>query len=734
MNSENQVLIFNVQFIISGGGVSLFSGSWPSRTFLISLFTINDNLDSRGLIDASVGDILIDNNRNRFIYQGFNLAPPGLLFLEDPWNDIVDATGPTYTLPTEGNNYFFRLTPNCELYQHGRVSLGISETIVEYLSQKANYQLEEEVCGTGPTGLALFAENILGSTSALAPTVGQTGGIGDDRPNPREGDEWVDPVLGNRYIYQDGVWLLAPCCGPLNILGSTGATPPSNGQTTGIVPDRPDPREGDEWVNRTNGDRFIYQDGQWRLTPCCAIQVTGPTGPTGPTGEVGPQGATGPQGTTGPQGDTGAVGNQGIVGQTGEVGPTGAQGAMGVQGEVGFTGATGAQGPQGMTGPTGETGLVGATGDVGPQGAEGVQGEQGLTGPTGPQGFQGPQGVTGPQGGTGDMGPQGDIGLQGETGADGLVGETGAQGSQGVTGAQGETGADGQIGATGIQGIQGPTGPIGETGGLGPCSPLFFVEAATGATGTITSGPVTMECGDTMRIFSEGNLEINATQGSAIVQIEPANIISEPGDPNSTRAGGPPDPTRSGSYLDISTGQGYIWDPVGMSWVTIVGNFDIYRYGATGSFHNPAEFKSAIVRSKVDNNISVDRSVGTSVIINGFLGYTYTINIPSNDDIFHLTLVDLFPSGPVARFNFEWQDTTFEGNVSSSTLVKPTIILHTYGSGTSPNVTTNTNQGRSPLDGNGNLISCYLATGRVLRVDIQMQDGGSTWFGVSFAF
>jgi hypothetical protein len=279
-NSENRVLIFNGQFNISA--VSTLSGTWPNRIFNVSSFSFNDNLDSRSLGDAEVGDIVIDSSRHRFIYQGLMGGPFGVRLLEDPWDDIDISGGPVYTNPQVGVTFIFRQTPNCDLYQHGRTTLGIPEQIVEYLSQKANYQIEERLCGTGPSGVsATDAINILGSNSALAPTEGQTGGIAGDRPIPQEGDEWINPDNGDRWIYQSGQWQLAPCCGPtgssssaINILGSSGATGPTEGLTGGIT-DRPDPVEGDEWIHPVTGDRWIYQDGMWQLAPCCSQGATG---------------------------------------------------------------------------------------------------------------------------------------------------------------------------------------------------------------------------------------------------------------------------------------------------------------------------------------------------------------------------------------------------------------------------------------------------------------------------
>ena len=104
---------------------------------------------------------------------------------------------------------------------------------------------------------------------------------------------------------------------PINFLGSTGASGPTQGQTGGIYPDIPTPVNGDEWINVNNGQRWIYQAGYWQLEPNSGTGVTGPQGATGQTGSQGPQGAMGQTGTQGPQGATGQTGSQGPQGATG---------------------------------------------------------------------------------------------------------------------------------------------------------------------------------------------------------------------------------------------------------------------------------------------------------------------------------------------------------------------------------------------------------------------------------
>jgi len=181
-------------------------------------------------------------------------------------------------------------------------------------------QLKAEFCSFGRR----LTKNILGDGTS-GPTDGQEGGI-EQRPCPANGDEWVDPVTGTRYIFQDCVWHLVPCCtqftGPTGVdlvsvyengvmapfrlvaaPGQTGkyiwcqtgaageigewvnedlhdasnflgtgptGTPMSGIQLNGMT--RP-PIDGDQWYNillfRIRSSSYIYQNGSWVEVPCC---------------------------------------------------------------------------------------------------------------------------------------------------------------------------------------------------------------------------------------------------------------------------------------------------------------------------------------------------------------------------------------------------------------------------------------------------------------------------------
>lgn len=86
---------------------------------------------------------------------------------------------------------------------------------------------------------------------------------------------------------------------------------------------------------------------------------------------------------------------------------------------------------------------------------------------------------------------------------------------------------------------------------------LFTVETSNSETGPVTAGPFKVAYGSTLRLWSAGGLETTVTQGSALVQLEPNNILMTNGGPT----GPPADPTRPVIYIDSTTNQLYVWNP-----------------------------------------------------------------------------------------------------------------------------------------------------------------------------
>jgi hypothetical protein len=252
------------------------------------------------------------------------------------------------------------------------------------------------------------------------------------------------------------------------------------------------------------------------------------------------------------------------------------------------------------------------------------------------------------------------------------LGTTGPFGPTGHTGSTGPTG----LGATGPQGSTGPQGPAGSPG---TGSSLKFVGIATGATSALIGAAIDYDAMDTLRFIAGTGIEISATDSP------------------------------SGPAVEISATQ-------------VVGG-GMFRYespGFTGTFANA----SAIVRSSVNNNVLVRRSLST-ITIGTTNGYEYEVTIPSGDDIYHFALQDSSDQGGncAFRLKFVWQDTGFPGNNTSQfKFVGPSISIQALGSGF-----TNVDRSRPPMyafdnDTDAN-IKYHIPTtgsGRVLEIDVEL--------------
>lgn len=156
-----------------------------------------------------------------------------------------------------------------------------------YVSNGVSWQLTP-CCGDE------FPPNVIG---ILGTTAGNDPGVNV----ANVGQERTDPTTGDRYISNGAIWQLAPCCADEslpNVVGIAGLTA-GNDPTVNIS------NVGQEWVDPVTGDRFITNGVIWQSTP------PGPTGPIGPTGLGGSTGPTGLGGSIGPTGDLGATGPAG---------------------------------------------------------------------------------------------------------------------------------------------------------------------------------------------------------------------------------------------------------------------------------------------------------------------------------------------------------------------------------------------------------------------------------------
>jgi len=347
----------------------------------------------------------------------------------------------------------------------------------------------------------------------------------------RDGDYYLNNTNGKVFIREGGIWkevanLTTGVAGPAGPIGPAGAQWYNGTLNPPSAGTEPAGiKEGDLYLNNNTGNVFKKQaDGTWTLLANLTTGVVGPQGPKGDVGSTGPQGL---QGTKGDRGDTGATGPQGPIGLTGAQGPQGDKGDVGVAG------------PQGIQGPVGPQGATGAQGDKGDVGAQGVKGDVGATGPQGAQGPQGAKGDTGDKGDVGSVGPQGPIGL---TGPQGAKGDTGDKGDVGAVGPQGPIGLTGPQGAKGDAGDVGPQGPAGATGATGP-------QGAQGAKGDSGDKGDTGNPGATGAQGSQGPAGPQGIQGPK----------GDQGDPGEQGPAGPQGPSGSTTaWLRTGNGAGNI--------------------------------------------------------------------------------------------------------------------------------------------------------------------------------
>jgi hypothetical protein len=160
------------------------------------------------------------------------------------------------------------------------------------------------------------------------------------------------------------------------------------------------------------------------------------------------------------------------------------------------------------------------------------------------------------------------------------------------------------------------------------------------------------------------------------------------------------------------------------------------RYLVSEFTNTMADNGSIVARSFVKNAISATRT-GPSTIIN-FNGYVYNITIPSGDDIQHISIFDKHGgSGQVStRVKFTWIDSDFVGNISTTNIkpVAPNITVGVYVDNTGVPVVSAGN-GTIRYSGiSSNEFQMYGYTGKSITVDIQLQDGISTWYCLNFSF
>jgi hypothetical protein len=162
----------------------------------------------------------------------------------------------------------------------------------------------------------------------------------------------------------------------------------------------------------------------------------------------------------------------------------------------------------------------------------------------------------------------------------------------------------------------------------------------------------------------------------------------------------------------------------------------LVRYLVASFTNSSANNGNIVARSFVRDSITANRTGPTTII--SFTGWVYNINIPSGEDIQHITIFDKAggPGQTTFRIIFTWSDTDFVGNILSTnvTAVAPNTTVSVYvDSGGSPLL--NSSNGVIRVSGiSSNEYRIYGFTGRSITVDFQLQDGSSTWYCVSCNF
>lgn len=307
--------------------------------------------------------------------------------------------------------------------------------------------------------------------------------------------------------------------------------------------------------------------------------------------------------------------------------------AIGLTGFQGDAGVPGIDGDRGYQGSQGFQGRIGQFGAAGMQGLAGVNGQDGRCGP---MGYPGRDGVMGYYGSAGAIGPPGPPGPPGICGQDGAPGPMGARGYEGAVGPRGPAGTPGSRGDRGFQGL---VGTQGAAGSQGSSAGFNLVMEAARTQGGVASSVVSVNDGDSVRLWSAGGLSIGLAAGSALYNLEPNNMQSAVGSPSLA----PADPFRPSLYLNTVNKSLWIWDPNsgGGSWIQQSGEGSNGYYGG-GQYIKvsntvPQALSSAVFVDLSGSNVNLTiTGSGTLVRVSVFMvvsatsGYTLTGNFFQN--------------------------------------------------------------------------------------------------------
>ena len=168
MTTTTKALAFNTAITITT--LSGASGTFPTRTWDITAYTLTNDIETPAKSDIAVNDIIIDANQNRFTVTVIGSGPIFILTVQEtPYTDQLTAPA----APSQANEgLLFRPDGDGDIYAVGSTSYGISDTLFGYLNNRGNAQASEVIDDSITTdkiaaGAVTFAKIVDASTGSV---------------------------------------------------------------------------------------------------------------------------------------------------------------------------------------------------------------------------------------------------------------------------------------------------------------------------------------------------------------------------------------------------------------------------------------------------------------------------------------------------------------------------------------------------------------------------------------
>lgn len=264
-------------------------------------------------------------------------------------------------------------------------------------------------------------------------------------------------------------------------------------------------------------------------------------------------------------------------------------------------------------------------------------------------------------------------------------------------------------GCRGPQGYLGSFGPTGPTGSQGPVGGATGVQGAAG-----TPGAAGLQGG-------QGSQGAQGAQGAGGAQgFQGSAGIGTQGFQGVAGSAGPP-----GSFDDGT------------------GPF-IIRYRANPYSDSPAfGVGFAIIRSGNINNVTVTEDISFGTVTDGTL---YTVNIPDDDDLFHVSLVgrlvDVLHANVEIRLIWSGGATNMyqiggnnpAANNFANFMFAPTISVSLHGNAVAPNFTNSATNGAflDNMTGSSPIYRVFMFSANELRIRIGLLS--QSWFMINLSF